>query len=116
MTDPNMTDFYTRVARLEKARAKGDGFEAAGALGRSFYHRPGSRRRSVLVPLTLLMLCGFGLKGILHHGVGAQVYQSRVMTLAAGTGIEPVGAWVMQPDPLTLLISTQIANGLAAMR
>ena len=114
MTDPNMTDFYTRVARLEKARAKGYGFEAAGALGRSFYHKPTSRRRPILVPLIFMALCLFVLKGVLHHAIGAQVYEDRVATLAAGTGIAPVGAWVMQTDPLTLFISTQIAKGLAA--
>ncbi|MBC7735996.1 MAG: hypothetical protein H7245_01950 [Candidatus Saccharibacteria bacterium] len=115
MTDPNMTDFYTRVARLEKARAKGYGFEAAGALGRSFYHKPTSRRRSVLLPLAFVMLCFFAMKGVVHHAIGAQVYQDRVATLAVGKGAESVGAWVMQADPLTVLISAQITKGLAAL-
>ncbi len=114
MTDPNITDFYTRVARLQKARAKGHGFEAAGALGRSFYHRPTSRRRLVLVPVVFLLVCGVLLKGIIHHAVGATVYQDRVATLTAGKGVEPVGGWLMQADPVTLLVSAQITRVLAA--
>ena len=116
MTDPNMTDFYGRVARIQKARAKGHGFEAAGALGRSFYNRPKSRRRSLLVPVTVLVLGCFVLKGIIYHSVGAQTYDDRVAVLMAGKGVEPVGGWIMQPEPVTRFVADQITNGLAKLK
>lgn len=114
MTDPNMTDFYGRLARLQKAHAKGYAFEAPGALGRSFYHRPTPRRRSVVLPILFLVVCGFLLKGVLHYAVGAQSYQDRVATLVAGTGLAPVGGWLMQADPVTLFILSQITKVLTA--
>ena len=110
MADPNLTDFYGRVARIQKARAKGQGFEAPGALGRSYYNSPTTRRRSVLMPILLLGLCGFGLKGMIHFAVGAQSYEVRVAALRAGTGVEPVAGWVMQPEPVTLFVAEQITR------
>ena len=62
MADPNLTEFYSRVRRIEKARAKGFGFEAAGTLGRSFYHKQGSSRHGWLKPLILLMVPHIGQK------------------------------------------------------
>ncbi len=38
MADPNLVDFYSNVARFEKMRAKGYGFDAAGTLGRSYFN------------------------------------------------------------------------------
>jgi hypothetical protein len=113
MTDPNMTEFYGRVARIQKMRAKGYGFEAAGALGRSYYHRPQSRRRSFLMPILFLVLCCVLLKGVIYHSVGAESYAERVAALQAGTGVEPVGGWLMQPDPATLFVASQIEKALA---
>ena len=116
MTDPNMTDFYGRVARIQKARAKGYGFEAPGALGRSFYFRPKSRRRSFVIPVLFLLLCGFLLKGMIFYAVGAQSYDDRVAMLKAGEGIEPVGGWLMQPEPVTVFVADKIAMVLAKVK
>lgn len=116
MTDPNLTDFYVRVARIKTARAKGYGFEAPGALGRSYHVRLPSHRRAILTPLLFLMLCGFLLKGTLYHVVGAESYDNRVTALRAGKGIEPVGGWLMQADPATRFIVAQITRGLALIR
>lgn len=116
MTDPNMTDFYGRVARIQKARAKGYGFEAPGALGRSYYIRPASRRRSFVMPVLFLLICGFLLKGIIYHSVGAESYDDRVTVLMAGKGVEPVGGWLMQAEPVTLFVSAQITKGLALLK
>ena len=113
MTDPNLTDFYGRVARLQKQRAKGYGFEAPGALGRSYYTKPKSRRRSFLTPVLFMLVCCFLLKGVIHHAVGAQSYDDRVAALLVGKGVEPVGGWLMQTEPVTLFISDKITEGLA---
>ena len=116
MTDPNMMDFYGRVARIQKAHKKGYAFEAPGALGRSYYHPKTSRRRSFLVPVLFLLVCCFLLKGLIYYAVGPQSYGERVAVLMAGKGVEPVGGWLMQTEPVTLMIADQIANGMAKLQ
>ena len=116
MTDPNLKDFYGRVARLQKARAKGYGFEAAGTLGRSYFHPPATQRRSVLGPILFLVLCTVLLKGMIHHSIGAQSYDERVASLRAGDGIERAGGWLMQAEPATVFVADQITRVLARMK
>lgn len=116
MTDPNMTEFYGRVARIQKARAKGYGFEAPGTLGRSYYYRPQARRRSVIGPILFLLVAAFLLKGAIYHSVGPQSYSDRVANLMAGAGIEHVGGWLMQPEPVTMFVSDKIALGLSKLK
>jgi hypothetical protein len=106
--DPNLNDFYSRVSRIEKSHAKGYGFEAKGTLGRKASSRVGSRSLRFLKPLVLALVLGLGLKGVIHYYIGAQTYESRVSALAAGSGFDPVGAWLMHADPVTLAISGQL--------
>ena len=108
MADPNLTEFYSRVRRIEKARAKGFGFEAAGTLGRSFYHKQGSSRHGWLKPLILLMVGFFGLKAVIVHNVGSEVYQARVAGMEEGEQFARLGAWIMQADPVTLELASRI--------
>lgn len=108
--DPNLNDFYTRVSRIEKAHAKGYGFEAAGTLGRKAPSRHGSRLMKLVKPLVLVLAVGVGLKGVIHYYVGPQTYESRVGSLAAGSGFDPVGAWLMHADPGTLWVSGQLQS------
>lgn len=116
MTDPNMTDFYGRVARIQKARAKGYGFEAAGALGRSYFIQPKAKRRSIVGPILFLLICTFLLKGAIYHSVGGQSYNERVANLMAGDGIERAGGWLMQSEPVTVFVSDKITAGLAKLK
>ena len=113
MTDPNLTDFYGRVARIQKAHDKGYGFEAAGTLGRSYYFRPRSKRRPFIWPVLFLLVCTVLLKGVVYHSVGAETYNDRVAILAAGEWIERAGAWLMQAEPATIFVSDQITAALA---
>ncbi|MBA3909804.1 MAG: hypothetical protein C0524_07910 [Rhodobacter sp.] len=108
--DPNLNEFYSRVSRIEKSHAKGYGFEASGTLGRKASSRAGARTFKVLKPLALALLIGVGLKGVIHYYIGAQTYESRVSALAAGAGFDPVGAWLMQADPATLFVSSQLQS------
>jgi len=101
MTDPNMTDFYGRIARIEKARSKGYGFEAVGTLGRSHYFRPSRKRRSVVGPLMMIMVCSVGLKGLIHSRIGASIYDARVEQLVSGQGFERLGGYLMTADPVS---------------
>ncbi|MDM7933524.1 hypothetical protein [Tabrizicola sp.] len=106
--DPNLNEFYSRVSRIEKSHAKGYGFEATGTLGRKASSRAGSRMMKLIKPLVLALVVGVGLKGVIHYYIGAQTYESRVSSLAAGSGFDPVGAWLMHADPATLLVSGQL--------
>lgn len=110
MYDQNLVEFYDRVARFEKAHAKGFGHEAAGTLGRSSLARPRRRARLRLLPLVLTLAAALLLKGAIHAFVGADDYQARVDRLAAGQGFDRLGAWLMQADPVTLRVSAAISD------
>ena len=116
MTDPNMTDFYGRVARIQKLRSKGYGFEAPGTLGRSSYYRPKSRRRSIIGPVVFLLLCMVLLKGSIYFAIGAEAYGERVAKLQASAGIEAVGGWMMEAEPVTVLVSQGVAAVVAKLK
>jgi hypothetical protein len=110
--DPNLNEFYSRVSRIEKAHAKGYGFEAAGTVSRKASGRTGRRLLKIAKPLLVTLALGVCLKGLIHYYVGAQTYESRVSALAAGEGFDPVGAWLMHADPATLWVSGQMQNML----
>lgn len=68
------------------------------------------RRRRIRVPFAGIALLAVGvlaLKGMVHAQLGPEVYEARIAGLAQGGQIERVGAWVMQPDPITLWVSHQ---------
>lgn len=111
MSDPNLIDFYDRIERIEYARAKGDGFDAPGTLGRAHFS-PRGRRRGFLKPLILLSMSVFGLKGAIYYNIGGDIYSSRVEALKDGEGFEPLGAVLMQADPVTIQVSRIINRGV----
>jgi hypothetical protein len=108
-TDPNLNDFYKRVARIEYAHARGHGFDAKGALGRAAFVPRKRSRTPVLGPLMLIVAFGFMMKGVIHYQLGQDVYQGRVIALLEGEGVDRLGGYLMQADPVTLAISKQIS-------
>ncbi|MFN3721641.1 MAG: hypothetical protein ACK4VZ_01240 [Paracoccaceae bacterium] len=115
MSDPSITDFNSRIARIENDRAKGHGFEAEGAIGRSFYTRsdPRYRRRfrlPVFRPLVFSLVFGTVMKAVLLHQLGTAAYDARVAGLLAGDRIDRIGGWLMQADPATTALARQIGN------
>lgn len=108
MTDQSLTEFYSRIARIQKARAKGYGFEAEGTLGRSYYYRPAKRRIPILGPLLMVALCGIGMKGLVHYKIGDALYEQRVEKLMSGEGFERLGGYLMAADPVTRFVSDHI--------
>ncbi len=109
MSDPNLIDFYGRLARIEQARKLGYAHEAAGTLGLSSQRRPARRRRFFLGPILFLILCVFGLKGAIYQSIGAASYDARVESLMGGEGFDRVGGWLMQSDPVTRFVADKIA-------
>ena len=110
MSDPNIGDFYKRVARIQRERKKGFGFEASGTLGRSHYASAKPRRTPILGPLLFIVICGFLAKSVMYSQVGPELYNQRVAALMAGDGLDRVGGWLMQADPVTLYASKKITN------
>jgi hypothetical protein len=108
--DPNLNDFYGRVSRIEKAHAKGYGFEARGTMGRSTTWKRERSGWRFVKPLALVLAVGIGMKGVIHFYVGAQLYEERVTQLLAGEGFDPVGGALMQADPVTLAISGALSE------
>ncbi len=110
MADPNMVDFYGRVSRIKKARAKGYGFEAPGTLGRSYYtqRQPVRSQISLFKPALIVLFGAFGLKGAIHYQIGGSVYSERVAELKAGEGFDRLGGFLMQADPVTKFVSTKL--------
>lgn len=108
MSDPNLGDFRSRIAKIEKDRAKGYGFEADGTLGRSHYYRPTRRRRALVGPLLVVLACAFGLKGVIHYKIGAESYDARVAQLMAGQSVERLGGVLLSADPVTLFIADRL--------
>ncbi|MCB2134645.1 MAG: hypothetical protein KDE08_01685 [Rhodobacteraceae bacterium] len=110
MVDRNLQRFYGRIGRIEKIHQAGGGFEANGTLGMSFYKslkRP-RRRRSFLAPVVLVMIAVVGIKATVHATIGAELYEERIAELRSGPVVDQVGAYVLQADPATLMLSAQI--------
>ena len=108
MADPNLSDFYGRLRRVQKIRRRGGGFEAAGTLGRSSFNRRRKSGAPVLAPILIVFLAVIALKGMIYARVGAATYEQRVSELQAGQGIDRVGGFLMQADPLTLMVARQL--------
>jgi hypothetical protein len=114
MADPNLADFYSNVASFEKKHAKGYRFEAAGTIGG--YRRIKARRRSFIKPLLLVLGCGIGLKAMIYQNVGHDAYVSRVAGLQAGQGMDLLGGFLMQADPVTVFVADKIGQGLRQLK
>ncbi len=109
MADPNLVDFYGRVARIEKDHARGYGFEARGTLGRSAYLR--KRKKSpvrFVMPVLAVIACGIGVKGVIHSQIGGNTYDQRVASLLDGEGFDRLGGYLMQADVVTLWVSDKL--------
>ena len=67
----------------------------------------------LLATVAGVLLIGFLFKGFVFAYLGEEAYAERVTSLQSGTAMEKAGAWVMQPDPATLLIANSIGAILA---
>lgn len=117
MSDLVLTEFYARIARIQKARAKGYGFEAPGTLGRSsytIYNRRKARKVSVLRPVVIVLICGTVLKAVFLQHLGTQAYDDGVARLMQGAGFDQIGGWLMQADPMTQAMAEQLGRLLAS--
>jgi hypothetical protein len=108
MMDAQLQDFYSRIARVEAAHARGFGFEAQGLLGRSHYNRPDRRRMPILKPLLVTILCVTTLKATILQQIGTETYAARVVELTSGEGVDRIGGYLMTADPATTWLSAKM--------
>ena len=67
-----------------------------------------ARARFPLRAVALVATLFFVLKAFLVAGLGEEQFAERTARLQAGTPVEQLGGWVMQPDPLTLWVAEQL--------
>lgn len=102
-------DFGARLKRIDRRHRKlSDGYVTSVNHDGLIIAVP--RRRRIRVPFAGIALLAVGvlaLKGIFYAQLGPEVYEARLAALAQGSQVERMGAWVMQPDPITLWIAAQ---------
>jgi len=108
MAKTDMNEFEKRLSRIDKIHEAGGAFEATGSLGRSYFDsmRPKSRRALPLRGLALLVAGILLVKGLMLARIGAEEYSNRVASLADGSAVEHIGAWVLHADPATRYIAS----------
>lgn len=111
--DPNLEDFYRRIARVQSAHSRGYGFEADGTIGRSHYAKPSRRGFALFKAAAVVAICVIGLKATIHYHIGPDLYQERVDTLMVGEGFDRLGGWIMTADPATLWLSDKLQTWVA---
>ena len=106
-----MLSFDRRLKRIGKSH------ERMARRGRVFFQtRDGliksrARRIRPRLPLRGLMLVAlalFGFKVFLFLNYGPAEYEARLDILRSGTLLEQGGAFVMQADPVTVMIATEL--------
>ena len=111
MTDPNMTEFYGRVARLQKGACERLWVRGARELWAARFTTRGRTAKTAVGPGTccLFLMCLRDLPAqrctIYHSVVGAQSYNDRVAALMASDGIERIGGWLMQEEAATRFVA-----------
>ena len=110
--NPQLQDFYARIARVQTDHARGHGFEAQGMLGRSHYTRKARRRPSLLKPLIVVLLSVTTLKAALYGEIGPETYNARVAELTVSQGLDRVGGYLMMADPATIWLSEKMTQYL----
>lgn len=110
MADPNMSNFYQRVSRIERMHRNGLGFEAAGTLGMSYYNnlRRPRRRAHLVMPMMLVLSAIVGIKAAVLSNVGTESYAMRIALLENGDAADRIGAYVLQADPLTTTVAAML--------
>ena len=109
MADAQMQKFGKRLKGIEKRRDKlAQGFVTVVNSDGLLVAHP--RRTSFRFPwraVAIVAVLFFLFKGFVMAGLGEAEFAERAITLQAGTPVEQVGGWVMQPDPVTLWIAEQ---------
>ena len=120
MADINQP-FGTRIDQLDRQRkALANGYYTTIRNDGLVIAHP--RRRDKAAPLKYflaLVVLFFIFKALVLATAGAGTYQSRLNSLSDGTLVERAGAWILQVDPVTQVLSNKVGlvfgNGTARL-
>lgn len=104
-------DFQKRLGTLERQhKAMANGYKTQVRGDGLIVIKPRRVRRGLPWRGLLLLAVGFiAFKAFMLASLGEATYGDRVTALRNGTLTEQLGAWVMQPDPLTVTFAAMIA-------
>ena len=110
MPDPQLENFGKRLQKISKQRGRlANGYVTVVNSDGLLVAQP--RRTGFRFPwraVAVVAILFFVFKGLLLASLGDVEYTQRAISLQAGTPVEQVGGWAMQPDPVTLWIAEQL--------
>lgn len=112
MSASQFDEFDRRMRRISRRHSKlSHGYVTTVNDDGMVVAKPKRKSRMTTVrALALLLLVMLAFKGVLHAQLGGAEYAARVDSLAAGTTVEKVGAWIMTADPVTVQISSLVSS------
>lgn len=110
MSDPNIEDFYGRVARIERDHANGVSFVAEGTMGGLPEPRAARRGSGLIRAFAFLMILLVALKAVLIDQLGEGPYRDRVALLQSGNLPERISAAIAAPDALSVWLANLIGR------
>ncbi|OZB15421.1 MAG: hypothetical protein B7X55_09630 [Rhodobacterales bacterium 34-62-10] len=107
-------DFDNRLRRIHKSRVKlARGYVSVVGDDGLIVVKPKRRRMGFHLRALAFVIIGFlGFKVMILAALGQAVYADRVDTLREGSTVERAGAWVMQPDPVSVMLAQKIRTYL----
>lgn len=108
MYDPQYQQFRGRLARLDRMHRRGQGFEAPGTLGRSYYTRATSRRIPLWRSLGVMAMAVLVIKALILAQIGALDYNERLARASGDSWVQQTAVYIMQIDPITEWMATEM--------
>lgn len=103
-------EFGARLRRIEKTnRRLARGWKPRMDRSGLVTLVPTHRFRVPRISLFVVLVGFFVFKGYLLTALGTAAYDAKLALLGEGTVVERAGAWVMQPDPVSLRVGEALA-------
>jgi hypothetical protein len=105
-------DFDNRLRRIHKSRVKlAKGYVSVVGDDGLIMVKPQRKRSGFPLRALAFVVVGFlGFKIMILAALGLPVYEDRVDTLRGGSTVERAGAWVMQADPVSVMLAQKIRS------
>ncbi|MDT8328812.1 MAG: hypothetical protein RQ750_15745 [Roseovarius sp.] len=102
--------FDTRLKSIDRNRARLErGYTSKVGKDGLIVFRPKRRHGGAPVRGVLYLVAGFlFFKAVIIAHLGASLYEERLAQLSQGSTVEQVGAVVMQPDPLSMMVAAKL--------
>lgn len=108
----DMSSFDRRLRQLDRKRARITDRGHVMRMGPDGLVTMVPRRRKPRFPLGAVLsvlAVAFAFKAVLLASMGTESYVAKLSDLGAGSLAERAGAWVLQPDPLSLALAKPLA-------